>query len=225
MINSQNIIIISHPRSGSYWFQECLYNHYNMDELFNIRNISEVFLTNKKLVVSPYTENIKLPSQKKQHRKKLFDKVKQNKVVKIHYCHLDKWVKNWLLKQENLSIIFLERKDKEQAFKSLLIANHLKKFVGELPSLKIEIDLNTVQECYDAIFAIDDFINTIKHKFSNLHFYYEDALKLEKNDWFDSNAVKIKKQNSTKVVEIKNYKEVKEFLKSKNLNVSNRRIF
>lgn len=222
MLEHINVLIISHPRSGSYWFQECLYKHYNMDELFNVRNIAKVFTAPKRLLVSNYSEN---ETQDKTVRESIFNSIKIPKAVKTHFFQIDDWTKNWILKQNNIAVIFLERKNKEAAFKSLLISNHLKKFKGTLPSLSIQVKLDTVKECHNAIFYKDDFINKVKEKFAHLHFFYEDALQMEKTDWFDASQVEIKKQDSTSRIQIENYGEVQNLLKVEELDVSERRIF
>ena len=222
MLESKNVVIISHPRSGSYWLQECLYKHYNMDELFNVRNITKVFTTPKKLLVSNYSEN---NTHDKTVRESIFNSIEIPKVVKIHSFQIDDWIKFWILKQNNIAVIFLERQNKEVAFKSLLISNHLKKFKGDMPALNISVNLDTVKECYNAIFHSCDFTNIIKSKFQSLHLYYEDALLMKQTSWFDPNKVEIKKQDTTKKIQITNYDEVLKLLKASQLDVSERRIF
>jgi len=224
---STNIIILGHPRSGSYWFQECL-PQYNMNELFNVRNISSVELGNNELICSDFSINVINDIDEifiKELRNKLFESVQVPKSIKFHWFQLDKWNRDWIMSQKNSSIVFIERKDKIIAFKSLLIANHLKKFKGKLEKQNITIDLKSVHECYAAIWQVDSFIDTIKQKFLYKHFFYEEALSISESIWFNPNRCKIIKQNSVEHVTIDNWEEIINVLKMENCDVSNKRIF
>jgi len=227
MNTTSNIIILGHPRSGSYWLQECL-TQYNMNELFNIRNVSSVEIGEDGLICSDYSTNIFDTDTEiaiKEQRNKLFESITDPKSVKFHWFQLDSWNRDWILSQKDSLIMFIERKDKVAAFKSLLIANHLKQFKGKLEKQHIIVDLNSVHECYSAIWQVDSFIDKIKQQFLCKHFFYEDMLLFPESIWFNPNKCKIVKQNSIEHVTIDNWEEIINILKMENCDVSNKRIF
>lgn len=221
-----NILIISHPRSGSYWFQESL-NRYDTNELFNLKNIDVEFFHDR-LVISNYA-NKNLSELEKlyeyERRSKIFDSIIEPKSIKIHHYQLTPWVKDWILNSKNLEVIFLERKNKTSAFYSLIISNALKKFKGIHKKKLITININDITECWNSIFVVDPFIDVLKQKLSWSHWYYEDALHLKKTEWFDPDRAKILKQNTVSEVKIQNIDQINLFLKEHNYDISAKRIF
>lgn len=225
MFNRSNVAIFSHPRSGSYWFQESL-PHFDMNELFNISNVSIIKLGSDSVICSDY-QSKKFSSDEKifeyQRRSKLFDSVLAPKSVKIHHFQLyDDWIFEWILSR-NMKIIFFERIDKANSFYSLLISNELRKFKGTHTTKEIKINLNNIDECYKSIFSVSDRVNILKEKFDCYHFYYENLLNSSVK-WLDKSKPKIIKQDTVQSVKITNKEEVDNFIKNR-YDISNRRIF
>lgn len=220
-----NIVIISHPRSGSYWFQECI-DYYDTNELFNINNVDVKFF-NGKITFSNYINGRRSGDIVEYlRREEIFNSIKHPKSVKIHhYQFLDQWIQNFVLNLKDTDIIFFERKDKVKAFYSLLISNALSKFKGLHTKQEIKIDLSTIDECWQTIFNVDPVIEKIKEKFNCSHYFYEDALNLEDNKWFNKSRARIVKQDTTESVAISNIDEVTKFILEKNYDISSRQIF
>ncbi len=141
----------------------------------------------------------------------LYDEIKKYKSVKIHKFQIDSTLLDWI-KKNDLFIINLERKDKEKQLKSLLIANHLKKFFGRLQKSKIIIQHKEFIQCQEALTKNIDIHKSLGKPYLNL--LYEDLLNCPKTDWFDPERSRHVRQNSSETIEIVNWAEVQEWNKN-----------
>ena len=155
---NKDITLISHPRSGSYWLQSC-FPHYNCREGLNVHIVySPEDRFNE--VQSNFTPiNATLMEQALTARINLIDSIKQPKCVKIHTSYINSRILDWINSQDS-KIVWLTRRDKLAAFRSLLIADVTHRYWGTHDRKTIKVDLSRVLKIYSILFdeSRDEFI-------------------------------------------------------------------
>ena len=127
---NRDVIIISHPRSGSTWLQSCL-PHVNCSEPFS-RFLKLDFQDN-------YVDSVLLGEPKQYSALEMdafviertleLSGITKPKSVKIHSFYLKRPdILDWI-NQQNATVVSLERQDKLKAFKSLLVAYSLNAYI------------------------------------------------------------------------------------------------
>ena len=208
---NRDVIIISHPRSGSMWLQSCL-SHVNCFEPFS------KFL--KLDFQDDYVDCVLLKQPKEFSPAEMsafvadriagLDGITKPKAVKIHSFYLRRPdILNWINAQ-NATVVALERRDKLKAFKSLLVAYSLNAYMGPIDKSSVTVDMNMAAELYRRIDnpIIESDKTKLKHKIQTV--YYEDLM-LE-NKLVSSNPP-ISQQNTTNTV-IENWHEIHNHLLS-----------
>jgi hypothetical protein len=211
---SKNIIILSEPRSGSHWFQSCLFQHYSLGEFFNVKNIDHFTLGEARAHPSPFVSKVYSDqeiNQKIHLRMSLIPSVKKLFSIKIHTYQLNSLVVDWINGQD-ASLVFLKRRDRRSGFLSLLIANHIGKYSGKLEPSIISITRAEYDECTRVYFSHYSSIERIEHGFHP--FFYEDLLTMPETTWFKKKGSWMVKQNSSDVVKILNHNEVLSWLEA-----------
>ena len=211
---TRDVIIISHPRSGSSWLQSC-FPHVNCFEPFsrfatvNFNGNNVTFDQNKQSKKYAEGEYVAMVADR------IFElsRITSPKSVKVHSFFLNTpRMIDWINSQD-ATVVFLERRDKLKAFKSLIISYTLNTWVGPITKSSVTADMNVVVELYKRIFDphVDWNKTKLKHQFQTV--YYEDLI-LE-NKLVSSNPPFIK-QNTTDVV-IENWDQIHDHLVSNKL--------
>lgn len=203
--SNRDVIIISHPRSGSMWLQSCL-PHVNCFEPFS--KFLEVNFQ------GDYVNCVLLKEPKQYSESEMnafvadrilrLSNVTKPKAVKIHSFYLRRPdILNWINAQ-NATVVVLERRDKLKAFKSLLVAYSLNAYMGPIDKSSVTVDMNMAAELYRWIDnpIIESDKTKLKHKIQTV--YYEDLM-LE-NKLVSSNPP-ISQQNTTNTV-VENWHEI-----------------
>lgn len=210
----QDVIIISHPRSGSTWLQSCL-PHVNCSEPFskfvtvNFHGNDVTFDQLPKPTQYSESEYIAFMSD----RIAGLSKVTKPKSVKIHSFHLNRPdIVDWVNSQ-NATVVFLERRDKLKAFKSLAIAYTLNAWIIPITASSVTVDMDMVGNLLNRVIDpnVESNKNKLSHKIQTA--CYEDLV-LE-NKLVSSNPP-AHKQNTTDV-KIDNWTEIHEYMLSINL--------
>lgn len=200
---NKDVIIISHPRSGSNWFQSSL-EHFNSREIFSLNSNFTGEIRNRTFVMSKYSD-IKLQNSVIYDRIKLLNSITEPKSVKIHTFHFNEEILNWLYKQ-SCTVVWLERKDKLAAFKSLLIAKTLNQFVGPVTAKSVNVTLHDINYWYRLINTPVELINNIKsHIATDINYvFYEDMIN---DSYFDNKKSWVSRQFTTDVA-IENWDDI-----------------
>ena len=210
----QDVIIISHPRSGSTWLQSCL-PHVNCSEPFskfvtvNFHGNDVTFDQDPEPTQYSESEFVTMMSD----RIAGLSKVSKPKSVKIHSFYLNRPdIVDWVNSQ-NATVVFLERRDKLKAFKSLAIAYTLNAWMIPITASSVTVDMDMVVNLYNRVIDpnVESNKNKLKHKIQTA--YYEDLM-LE-NKLVSSNPP-AQKQNTTDVT-IENWNQIHEYMLSINL--------
>jgi hypothetical protein len=133
------------------------------------------------------------------------DSITKPKSVKIHSFHLKRPdLLDWINRQ-NATVVVLERRDKLEAFKSLLIAYSLNTYMGPISESSVTVDIDMVIELYkriqDPILELNK--TKLKHKIQTV--YYEDLMLENK---LISDNPPILRQNTTHNTVILNWDEI-----------------
>ncbi len=212
---SQDVIIIGHPRSGSFWFQSCL-PQFNCREAFNTVNLDITGSDGRKFTMTPYRSVLMDPAQEDQEiqrRIRLVNELEVPKSVKIltfqfMYAHRTQWNENvfhWV-DQQDADIVWIKRRDRLAGLKSLLIADALGKYLGPIDDLTVTIDLARVPWILDSIgYHRDQYILDRINR--NVEYVYYEDLVADPN--FDKSLTHMQEQNTTRV-NIANWQQVVE---------------
>jgi Sulfotransferase domain len=211
---NRDVIIISHPRSGSTWLQSCL-PQVNCFEPFS-----------KFITINFHGDHVKctLLKEPMQYSESEFVAMMQDRIqemsgltkpksVKIHSFYLNRPDMMEWINAQDATVVFLERRDKFKAFKSLLIAYSLHAYIGHIPKSSVTVDMNMVGELYKRVNDQNLELNKNKLKHQIQTVYYEDLILENKLVSHNPPAVK---QNTTDVV-IENWEQVHDFMLQNNL--------
>jgi len=218
--DDKNVVILSHPRSGSSWFQSCL-PHYNCFEAFNTKfmDIKQLSINPPKFSFPVRSESNNLSSEETTNliikRMKMLELIKSPISVKVHYSYMENIIADWIIKQ-NPTVIDIARKDKISTFKSLCISLYYKKFYNNHPTdpIKITVDDN-IKKIHSSIYSIPESAKRILDKFDTKTFYYEDLMTHELTS---RNPRPIIQQNTKEII-IENWEEILNYLDRNKLSL------
>jgi len=218
--NNKSLIIFSHPRSGSTWFQ-CSLKHFNTMELFNLSLLFKPIPERsqfKNSIGQYYT--LDYPKHRYYEagidhefadRFKMYNDLERKHgpvSVRIHtFDAKDKVID--FLHTKNVNYVLIERKDKISTFWSMLVAWTTLKFHFFNPELQ---QITVTKEGFDMVAEIlinfQSQADKLKQIFPIQHIYYEDVLNYELSDWWVRPKNGIKIQNAAKLTTILNLEEV-----------------
>ena len=207
--STKDVIIIGHPRSGSFWLQSCM-PHFNCNETFNVVQIDVVGNDGKRFLVSGKTP-MRIDEDERERRIlsriKLLDEVTVPKCVKILSYQITNTVIDWINNQD-ATVIWLERKDKLTAFKSLLISNTLNKFVGKITTSSVKVDVEQLRWLHYILLNHERDARIKAGINKSIEFaFYEDLIVTMADQ-----PTNMEKQNTTSVT-IENWDEVVEYMR------------
>jgi hypothetical protein len=212
---NKSVVIFSHPRSGSTWFQNSL-PQYNLNELFLLQ--AEISGFNSDRVSLTYKETMTYndPAKELQRRFDIYTEYanKQPVSVKIHTLLINEQIIDFLKKQ-NVQYVLLNRRNKLDTFWSALIAWHTLNWHKTAMPMNITIKKNNFDEVVGWMRSFNDECKKIKSLFDVNEIYFEDYINYPKSDWFFPHSVLI--QNAKEVTTIDNIDEVNQWLKDSKL--------
>lgn len=222
MINSsKSLIIFSHHRSGSTWFQSGL-SHFNSFELLNL-DISWKPTSHrpefKNSIAQYYTIDDYKPDEylnadvgnELTNRFDIYNEL-ENKhspmSVKVHTCQVNDTIIDFLSKK-NLDYVLIERKDKIATFWSFIVAQTTMQFHFFQPKeQEITVTKEVFKSVSDKMLNFQNEVTELKKIFPIQHIYYEDINNLEVSDWWVRPNNRIKIQNAAIMTTITNRDEV-----------------
>lgn len=198
---TKNLIILTHPRSGSTWFQSKL-SHFNCHELFNLGVRFHYTPKGPKAIEF----GLKLTKDELQNRIRAFNHYKKQYrtvSIKIHLNQLHDGITDFI-KSEDFEIIDLRRRDIPSALMSYIIAVNTQEWTGEIQKRNIKIDYD--QFCH----VIESFqqckLNNIMfhNLFPNIKtIYYEDSMHWNVSSYWKFKSW-IRKQDAKSITVIEN---------------------
>jgi LPS sulfotransferase NodH len=213
----RNVLILSEPRSGSHWFQSCLPGHYSLGEFFNVRNIEKFDFKENHAEPGRYLErdlSTEREAELLTERFAVCREFPRPYSVKVHKHQLNDAIVAWI-NGGDARLVLLERRDKVRALNSLLIANHLKKFMGTLTPSTIRVTRKNFDESITALWGHEAKLRKISRPWNAI--FYEDMLVREKSVDFDPGRSWVVNQFSRHQVQIENWLEVMDWLAAENL--------
>jgi hypothetical protein len=207
---NKSVVIFSHPRSGSTWFQNSL-PQYNLNELFLLQ--AEISGFNSDRVSLTYKETMTYndPAKELQRRFDIYTEYanKQPVSVKIHTLLINEQIIDFLKKQ-NVQYVLLNRRNKLDTFWSALIAWHTLNW----HSVAQHINLTVTRDNFDDVISWmknhDDECKYVKSLFDVKELFFEDFINYTKSEWFSPRIIQA--QNAKAVTTINNLGEVKQWL-------------
>jgi hypothetical protein len=208
---NKSIVIFSHPRCASTWFQQSL-TQFSLDELFLLRNHVFDYDINKLLIryVTPkmiYED----PAKELERRFDIYSYYASKKPVsiKIHTFLLDDAITDFLHKQDTQYVI-LNRKNKIDTFWSALISWHTANWHKTAIPMNLTVKKNYFEHIVSWMNNYDDECNKIKSLFDVKELYFEDYINYPESEWFHPDKVLV--QNAKKVTIIDNLDEVNQWI-------------
>lgn len=210
--NTRDVIILGHPRSGSFWMQSCL-PHYDCREAFNTVNFDITGKNEQRLLISPYKSVLLDKSSEDveiSNRISILNSIDVPKVTKIltfqfQYAHRTMWndtIFDWVNSQ-NANIYWIKRKDKLASFKSLLVADALGKYMGPINATSCTVDVKRLDWLIDSLsYSKDDYIKSRINKPIE-YVFYEDLLETEfktKSSMIVQNSSNVKISNWNEII-------------------------
>jgi hypothetical protein len=209
---NKSLVIFSHPRSGSTWFQNSL-KQYSLGELFNL-NIKvlsydkDIHFSFKKHGYDLNTAEIEL--EKRFEIFNHFASIKNSVSVKIHTTLLNQQIINFL-KTKDIQCIILDRLSKFDTFWSFLIGWNLNSWHDEILPQSITVTHYSFEKVMKVMGNLDDSLKVVTDNFSPNTIHYEDLINMKNNDWFNSTS-RYKLVNGKSVVNVVNLNEVNNWL-------------
>jgi len=209
---SKSLVIFSHPRSGSTWFQNSL-KQYSLGELFNL-NIkvlsydNDIHFSFEKHGYDLTTADVEL--QKRFDIFNHFTSIKNSVSVKIHTNLLNQQIINFL-KTKDLQYIALDRLNKSDTFWSFLIAWNLNNWHDEILPQSIIVTPQSFEKVMKVMSNLNKSLEVVTDNFSLNTIHYEDLINMKNNEWFNSTD-RYTVLNGKSVVSILNLDEVKSWL-------------
>ena len=222
MINpSKSLVIFSHPRSGSTWFQNGL-SHFNAFELLNLdiswkstmhrpefkNSIAQYY------AIDDYKPDIYQSADMKtelDNRFRIYNELENQHSpmsVKIHTCQVNDDIIKFL-SSKTVEYVLIERKDKIATFWSYIIAQTTLKFHFFQPKeQEITVTKEVFKSVSDKMLNFQNEVTELKKIFPIQHIYYEDINNLEVSDWWVRPNNRIKIQNAAIMTTITNRDEV-----------------
>jgi len=209
---NKSIVIFSHPRSGSTWFQNSL-KQQSLGELFNL-NI-KVLSYDKDIHFSFEKHGYDLDTAEVELQKRFdifnhFVSIKNPVSVKIHTTLLNQQMINFL-KTKDLQYIVLDRLSKSDTFWSFIIGWNLNSWHNEILPQSITVTPYSFEKVMKVMSNLDESLEIVTDNFSPNTIHYEDLISMKNNEWFTStNHYKV--VNGKDVVSILNLDEVNGWL-------------
>lgn len=224
MINTnKSLVIFSHYRSGSTWFQSGL-PHLSAFELFNLdliwkshphrpefkNSIAQYYTLTSHVPDRYYGDDIDMETELND-RFSIYNELESKHFpisLKVHTCHVnDKLIK--FLSTKDLDYVLIERRDKVATFWSHIISLTTSQFhFFEPKAQEITITKEHFKSVADKMLNFQIEVNDLKKIFPIQHMYYEDILNLEISEWWVRPNNRIKIQNAAKITTITNRDEV-----------------
>jgi hypothetical protein len=209
---NKSLVIFSHPRSGSTWFQNSL-KQYSLGELFNlnIKVISydkDIHFIFEKHGYDLSTAEVEL--QKRFDIFNYFESTKNSVSVKIHTTLLNPQMITFL-KTKELQYIVLDRLSKYDTFWSFLIGWNLNSWHDEILPQSITATPYSFKKVMKIMSNLEESLKVVTDNFSLNTIHYEDLINMKNNEWF-SNTTRFKVVNGKSVVNILNVDEVNNWL-------------
>ena len=163
MINpNKSLVIFSHPRSGSTWFQNSL-KQYSLGELFNL-NI-KVVSYDKDIHFSFEKHGYDLNTAEIELEKRFgifnhFESIKDSVSVKIHTTLLNPQMINFL-KTKEIQHIVLDRLSKSDTFWSFLIGWNLNSWHNEILPQSITVTPYSFEKVIKVMSNIDESLKVV----------------------------------------------------------------
>jgi hypothetical protein len=218
---SKSLVIFSHHRSGSTWFQNGL-SHFNAFELLNL-DISWKSIDHRPefknslaqyYTIDNYTTDLYLgidTENELTNRFRIYNELESKHApmsTKVHTCQVNDAVIDFLSSKE-LDYVLIERKDKISTFWSFIIAQTTLQFHFFQPKTQeITITKEVFKSVSDKMLDFKNEVVRLKKIFPIQHMYYEDILNLEMSDWWVRPNNRIKIQNAAIMTTITNRDEV-----------------
>jgi len=209
---NKSVVIFSHPRSGSTWFQQSL-PHFNLSELFLLR-MNVLAYTPEQLTII-YSQKKPVYEDESIELKRRFDIYSyyadsRPVSVKIHTLLITEQIIDFL-KTQDVQYVLLSRKNKSDTFWSALIAWHTMNWHGVARPMELTVRKQEFDAVTDWMKKHDDECKLIRDTFDVKEIYYEDFIHYPKSEWFDpSNNVIV--QNAKSVTKITNIDEVNQWI-------------
>ena len=213
MINpNKSLVIFSHPRSGSTWFQNSL-KQYSLGELFNL-NI-KVISYDKDIHFSFEKHGYDLSNAEAELQKRFeifnhFASIKNSVSVKIHTTLLNQQIINFF-KTKDIQYIILDRLSKSDTFWSFLIGWNLNSWHDEILPQSITATPYSFEKVMKVMSNLDKSLKVATDNFSPNTIHYEDLITMKNNEWFNSTS-RYKLVNGKSVVNVVNLNEVNGWL-------------
>ena len=213
MINpNKSLVIFSHPRSGSTWFQNSL-KQYSLGELFNL-NI-KVISYDKDIHFSFEKHGYDLSNAEAELQKRFeifnhFASIKNSVSVKIHTTLLNQQIINFF-KTKDIQYIILDRLSKSDTFWSFLIGWNLNSWHDEILPQSITATPYSFEKVMKVMSNLDKSLKVATDNFSPNTIHYENLITMKNNEWFNSTS-RYKLVNGKSVVNVVNLNEVNGWL-------------
>jgi len=209
---TKSLVIFSHPRSGSTWFQNSL-KQYSLGELFNL-NI-KVISYDKDIHFSFEKHGYDLSNAEAELQKRFdifnhFASIKNSVSVKIHTTLLNQQIINFL-KTKDIQYIILDRLSKSDTFWSFLIGWNLNSWHDEILPQSITATPHSFEKVMNVMSNLDKSLKVATDNFSPNTIHYEDLITMKNNEWFNSTS-RYKLVNGKSVVNVVNLNEVNKWL-------------
>jgi hypothetical protein len=209
---NKSVVIFSHPRSGSTWFQKSL-PQYNLNELFLLQAEISGFYPDRVSLTYKEKNTYEDPAKELQRRFDIYtDNANQRPVsVKIHTLLINEQITDFIRKQDT-QYILLNRRNKLDTFWSAIIAWHTLNW----HSVANPINLTVTRTNFDDVILWmknhEVEREWVKSLFDVTELYFEDYINYPKSDWFSPHTVLI--QNAKSVTTIDNLDEVNQWIYS-----------
>jgi hypothetical protein len=209
---NKSLVIFSHPRSGSTWFQNSL-KQYSLGELFNL-NI-KVISYDKDIHFSFEKHGYDLSNAEAELQKRFdifnhFAPIKNSVSVKIHTTLLNQQIINFL-KTKDIQYIILDRLSKSDTFWSFLIGWNLNSWHDKILPQSITATPYSFEKVMKIMSNLEESLKVATDNFSPNTIHYEDLITMKTNEWFNSTS-RYKLVNGKSVVSIVNLDEVNNWL-------------
>lgn len=190
MINpGESLAIISHPRSGSTWFQRSLMQ-YSLGELFNLNIAAYRSGDRIKYLFLGHGYDTDREQELLAERFMMYsemEKLHGPVSVKIQTRVLSDSVIEFI-KSRQIQTVFLERRNKFNAFWSLIIAWQTHTWHDILRRDEVTINQVVFNNVIHIMNSYENDMAKVTAHFNAPHFYYEDLLSMPDNNWFRSNS-------------------------------------
>lgn len=210
---NKSVVIFSHSRSGSTFFQKSL-PHYYLGEMFE-KQIQINGFGNKSILANYEKGKPAFDSYENEleRRFKLYLHYASIKPVSIKVLlhRKNDQIINFLKKQEDTQFVLLKRENKIDTFWSNLISWHTLDWYGPVKQTNLTIKRVIFDMVIDMMRSYQYECDNIKSMFDIKEFVYEEFIKYPKSYWFNPAPTFI--QNAKESTTITNIDEVNQWIK------------